>query len=258
MSPFCAQAYHYLRHFPIGEEGLSPAPQEFDDPKDKGSVFRFNPDFVLFRDGFEIRVLDGEHALKTRTAWLIERMYASRGLQAYRPTADVDERLTTIVACCGEHLVGTMTLGVDTGTGLMADTLYQKEVDAVRRKGGRVCEITRLAMDPEKGSQEALAGMVQILYILVSMVHKTSDIFIEVHPRHAGYYQRLLGYELVGQERTCPRVGAPAVLLHLCAKKLDMLVKRFAGNADSSARSFYRLFPTPAALSELHRALLSS
>lgn len=258
MHPMRAQIDSYLSHYPIDADERLPVEREFDDPKDRGSVFRFNPDFVLFRDGFEVRVVDGEHALKTQTAWLIERMYASRGLHAYRPAADVDERLTTIVACRGEHLVGTMTLGIDTGTGLMADTLYSKEINAIRRKGGRVCEITRLAMDPEKGSQEALAGMVQILYILVSMVHKTTDIFIEVHPRHAGYYQRLLGYELIGPERTCPRVGAPAVLLHLCGRKLDSLVRRFAGNADNTTRSFYRLFPTPAALSELHRALLNS
>ncbi|MBS0510305.1 MAG: hypothetical protein JSR42_03840 [Proteobacteria bacterium] len=256
MSPSRTSPPAFPAHLSFGEDRAQ-ARREFDDPKDKGGLFRFNPDFVLFRHGFEIRIVDGEHALKTQTAWLIERMYVSRGLQAYRPAPDIDERLTTIVASRGEHLVGTMTLGVDTGTGLLADTLYKKEIDAVRRRGGKVCEITRLAMDPERGSQEALAGMVQILYILVSMVHKTTDIFIEVHPRHAGYYQRLLGYELVGQERTCPRVGAPAVLLHLCGKKLDALVQRFAGGADSTTRSFYRLFPTPSVLTELHRALLS-
>ena len=41
-----------------------------------------------------------------------------------------------------------------------------------------------------------------------------SDAVIEVNPRHARYYQQRLGFEKIGNLRQCPRVNAPAVLLH--------------------------------------------
>lgn len=216
-----------------------------------------NPEFVLIRDGYHVRIVDGAHALKTQTARLIERMYASRGLWAYGDDDDPAESQTTIVATRKDRLVATLTLGLDTERGLRADTLYHHEIETVRKAGGRACEITRLAMDPEHGSREALAGMFQILYVLARMIHEVTDVFIEVHPRHVGFYQRLLGYRVAGPERVCPRVGgAPAVLLHLSQKKLDHILSLPSEQRGLSSRSFYRLFPTAAELHSLRTELV--
>lgn len=72
-----------------------------------------------------------------------------------------------------------------------------------------------MAIDSGLDSHDALAGLLQALYALARMPQRMMDIFIEVHPRHANFYQRVFGYRRIGQEKICPRVGATAVLLHL-------------------------------------------
>ena len=218
---------------------------------------RLNPDFKLIRNGYEIRIANGIEALKRNTARLIERMYSSRGLFPYGQGESLDERNITVVACKGDCAIATLTLCLDVGAGLLADTLYRDEINAARIAGSRVCEITRLAMDPEHSSHETLAGMMQVLYVLARLTHQVTDVFIEVHPRHAGFYRRLLGYRMAGPERICPRVGAPAVLMHLCQHQLDTLIDKHAGRTDDDSRSFYRLFPKRSELEEIQRSLTS-
>ena len=43
--------------------------------------------------------------------------------------------------------------------------------------------------------------------------HSFDYVVIEVNPRHVRYYERMLGFEVIGPERMNPRVEAPAVLL---------------------------------------------
>ena len=52
-----------------------------------------------------------------------------------------------------------------------------------------MCESTRLAIDSGLDSHDALAGLLQALYAVARM----TDIFIEVPPRHASFYQRVFG-----------------------------------------------------------------
>jgi hypothetical protein len=217
---------------------------------------RLNPGFSLVRDGYRILIADDSHAFKSRIARLVERMYVSRGLMSYHREIEPDHRQTTIVACRDDHPFATLTLGLETEDGLMADALYKAEVDSVRDKGGRVCEVSRLAMDPDHGSQEVFGAMVQVLYVLVRMVHRLTDIFIEVHPRHAPFYKRLLGCSVAGPERTCPRVGAPAVLMHLPGTTIDALFSD-PGAREHATRSLYRSFAAPAELFSLHRQLVA-
>ncbi|QDF98683.1 hypothetical protein CJ010_20140 [Azoarcus sp. DD4] len=219
---------------------------------------QLNPDFALIRDGYHIRIADGIDALERRIPQLIERMYSSRGLRTYHAELVRCATRTTIAACRGDHLVATLTLGLDSADGLMADTLYRDEIDAFRLAGGRVCEVTRLAMDPEHSSPEVMAAMFQLVYVLARMVHRMTDLFIEVHPRHAGFYRRMLGYTVAGPERICPRVGAPAVLMHMSQQEVDELIALHAGQPDSTARSLYRLFAPPAALIALQHSLIGA
>lgn len=248
------RSHHVLALFPGAS--LNPAPVwKSQHPADS---FRLNPDFRLIRDGYELRIANGTEALKRNTARLIERMYSSRGLFPYGQGESLDERDITVAACKGDHAVATLTLCLDADKGLLADTLYRAEIDAARENGGQVCEITRLAMDPEHSSHEALAGMMQILYIIARLTYRVTDVFIEVHPRHAGFYRRLLGYQMVGPETICPRVGAPAVLMHLCQQRLDHLIDTHAGRSDDDSRSFYRMFQKRAELEALQRSLVAS
>ena len=250
-----SRSHHVLALFPATRDQSPAATRR---PQHGAGALQLNPDFKLVRDGYEIRIANGIDALRRNTARLIERMYASRGLFPYGQGENLDGRNVTVAACKGDQAIATLTLCLDVGAGLLADTLYRAEIDAARGKGGRVCEITRLAMDPEHSSHDTLAGMMQVLYVVARLTYHVTDIFIEVHPRHAGFYQRLLGYHMVGTEKICPRVSAPAVLMHLCQHRLDHLIDTHAGRSDDDSRSFYRMFHTRTELEALQRSLVTS
>ncbi|PTD96751.1 long-chain N-acyl amino acid synthase [Pseudothauera lacus] len=194
--------------------------------------------FRLLGKDYSIRFADHCELLRTRTSELVERLYAHRGLYASHAHATAQTGQTTLAACdSGGEVFGTLTLGLDGATGLLAESLYGPQIDAVRRAGGRVCEVTRLAMDPARSSNEAIARLFHLTFILARLVHGMTDLFIEVHPRHSAFYRRMLGYREAGPECICPRVGAPAVLLHLPLHDAEQRIR-----ARGSDRSLYRLF----------------
>ena len=198
----------------------------------------FGQHFSLDCNGYQIRLADHSDTFRTRISLLIEKLYAYRGLHATHADLPVRGGQTTLVACRDEdHVFGTVTLGLDSPDGLLADALYRPQIDQVRSAGGRVCEVTRLAVDPEFGSSLLMAQFFHLVFILARLVHGMTDLFAEVHPRHSSYYQRMLGYRVAGPERVCPRVGAPAVLLHIPLAEAERLIRE-----GGSQRSLYRSF----------------
>src|SRR5690606_13342103 len=64
-------------------------------------------------------------------------------------------------------------------------------------------------------SPEALFDLMRFAYHF-GRYHGDTDMIIGVHPRHARFYQRLIGFDLIGPEREYGLVrGHPAVLLRL-------------------------------------------
>ncbi|MDG3065939.1 hypothetical protein ACFQ4M_05100 [Thauera mechernichensis] len=210
------------------------------------------------QNGFQIRIANGCDDLKRQSSRLVERMYSARGLFPYGMHAELDRRDITVVALREGHAVATLTLRMDLGSGLLADTLYSNEIDAVRKTGGKVCEITRLAIDPDLGSHDALAGLLQALYVLAKLTQRMSDVFIEVHPRHARFYQRIFGYRVAGPERVCPRVGAAAVLLHLSHRQFERALARHDDEAGRPPPRATRLLPSETTLQDLLAGLKRS
>ena len=228
-----------------------PASTEADDILNKLHGLAFE------RNGHQIRIANGCDALKRQTAKLIERMYSARGLFPYGMHAEIDRRDITVVALHGEQAVATATIRLDYGSGLLADTLYSKEIDAVREIGGRVCEVTQLAIDPAVGAHNALAGLLQALYVVARLTQRMTDLFIEVHPRHANFYQRVFGFRRIGVERICPRVGAPAVLLHLSQAEFERALVRHERLEDRLNSRVSRLLPRKSHAQELIEGLFT-
>jgi hypothetical protein len=108
--------------------------------------------------------------------------------------------------------------------------------------GRKLCEVSRLAVDPQYGSKEVLASLFHLAYIYLRIIHKATDVLVEVNPRHAGFYRRMLGFCQVGEVHTCPRVNAPAVLLHLELAYMDTQIAKHAGFRDTTERSLYPYF----------------
>jgi hypothetical protein len=221
-------------------------------------VTLIHPEFALTRNGYHIRAMPTQGLLRSNVEQLIQRMYARRGLSTDQPVASMGQPgQTTLVACNGDLAFGTLTVGVDMGSGLLADTLYRPQIDAARGNGARVCEVTRLAMDPKLSTPEAMATIFHLGFIVARLLHGMTDSFIEVHPRHTGYYRRMLGYRVAGPHLICPRVGAPAVLMHLPLAHAEQQAMRYGGTGHARARNLYRLFFSPTEQQSVLRALSS-
>jgi hypothetical protein len=170
-------------------------------------------------------------------------MYGRRGYSI--PTTGLDSadciRRLTLEACYKNRTVGTLTVNLDSGDGLYAEQLYADEIRALRGTGATVCEFTRLALDGEDCSKEALACLFHLGFIFAHRIHQASDLLIEVNPRHALFYRRKLGFEQIGTEKLCPRVDAPAVLLHKPLGVLAEELLRWGGLRVPHNKSFYAL-----------------
>jgi hypothetical protein len=154
---------------------------------------------ILFeRSDFQFRFAS-DHGRRNGSSALIQRMYAWRGYKCDgQSRADAADEVT-LQACRNEHVFGTLTVRFDTAEGLAADALYRAEIDAFRRNGAEVCELTRLAVDPEYGSKEVLGALFHLAYIQFAIMRAQSDIFIEVNPRHVAFYRRMLHFRQVGE-----------------------------------------------------------
>ena len=127
------------------------------------------------------------------------------------------------------RIIGTLTLGLDSSMGLLVDQLYKDEIDRLRQTKCLVCEFTKLAVDQASYSQRVIAALFHLAYIYAHKIHGTTDLVIEVNPRHVIFYQRMLGFSQLGEERMCPRVNAPAVLLRLASEFISAQTGQYGG-----------------------------
>lgn len=175
-------------------------------------------------------------------AILLRKRYAWRGYAAGSGTADAADRLTLCAETDGA-LVGTMSLWFDRHGALPADELYGERLAVLRRQGRRLCEPSRLAIDPGM-SKRVFAALIHVSYVYAHHLQGYSDYVIEVNPRHVAFYKRMLGFGELGGERACSRVGAPAVLLRLPLEHMGAQIRQWGGQtgAGSGEKSFYPYF----------------
>lgn len=202
----------------------------------------FTPDNILLeRRDFHIRVADTQDRQQQASA-LMNQMYAWRGYRLAEPEPQSTGNRATLQACQGKETLGTLTLAIDSARGLLADALYREEIDALRMRGGVVCELTGFAVRAGLGSNELLASLFHLLHIFGHRLHRATDAVIEVNPRHALYYERLLGFRQIGDRRICGRVDAPAVLLHIETDFVEEQIVRHTDNQRRAGRSLYPYF----------------
>jgi hypothetical protein len=197
---------------------------------------------LVERSDFQVRLAD-DRGRRNKSSMLINRRYSWRGYKN-DPANDFSPAANhiTLQATRGEAVFGTLSLGFDSAAGLAADTLYKAEIDRYRGPGACVCELTRLAIDPEHGSKEVLGALFHLAYIFGNLLGPSTDVFIEVNPRHVVFYKRMLHFRQVGECRMCERVNAPAVLLHLDVAHVADQISRYGGTRDPSQRSLYPYF----------------
>lgn len=199
-------------------------------------------DVAINEKSFGIRVADTD-AGRSKASLLINKMYAWRGYTGTHRLEDDPNRITLSASDHGD-VVGTVTLGIDSPIGLLADEIFKDEIDRFRANGAKVCEITKLAFDPTVRSKMALASLFHILFIYGRRMHKCTDVFIEVNPRHRRFYESMLGFTRLGELRTNPRVNAPAWLLWNNLDHVQEQIERFGGtsNHPGNERSLFPYF----------------
>lgn len=193
------------------------------------------------KEEFKVRLATTEDR-RFSASLLIEKMYSWRGYGS--DALGQDPNKITLVAYLQDKVVGTLTLGLDSPKGMVVDELYKREADLLRAEGRNPCDITRLAIDQDIKSKSVLAALFHLSFIYGHNFHQGTDFLIEVNPRHTLFYERMLGFVQYGEERVCPRVNAPAVLLRLDLTHADKQILKYGGTGSAvpGVKSIYPFF----------------
>lgn len=126
----------------------------------------------------------------------------------------VGPNTAVILGCLGPLPVGTISAYTDGPQGLPLDQVYLTEINALRRSGRRLMEVGLFADRREHINRAAdgLFALMRFSYFF-GFPMECDDIVIGVHPRHAPFYMRLLGFERIGAVRSYPTVKDHAVVL---------------------------------------------
>jgi hypothetical protein len=127
------------------------------------------------------------------------------------------------VAIVAERVVCTMTLIGDGELGIPMESIYPAEVLQRRRKNLYIGEVSCLAFESFPLSRFMLIFM-QLTRLMAqnARCYGMDQFVIAVHPQHARFYQRFMGFEQVGPLKTYPSVRhAPAVACCLDFAAID-------------------------------------
>ena len=190
---------------------------------------------------FKIRLADTEDG-RNSASLLISKMYATRGYNVAK--MEKDPNRVTIAASDNGNVIGTVTLGLDSAKGILADEIFGDYTGRYRARGARLCEITKLAFDPQVKSKMALASLFHILFIYARYVYFCTDVLIEVNPRHRRFYQTMLDFSDQSEMRHNTRVDAPAYLMWLGVDHMAEQIKKLGGTSShpGTERSLYPYF----------------
>jgi len=180
-------------------------------------------------------------ALHSSANSLLSRRYDWRGYGAVSLPAVGNDSHLSLAATQEGTTIGTMSVGFDGPDRMNSDAVFAPELDFLRDTGRRLCEFTKLAIDPLIGSKRVLAGLFHVAYIMAFRLRDIDTLVMEVNPRHVRYYQRMLGADVIGDERLNVKVNAPAVLLSLEFTHVRDQIERFAGRPELAIteRSLY-------------------
>lgn len=191
---------------------------------------------------FKIRLAQTE-ASHSAATMLVQQRYAWRGYQASEIKKQPNR--ITLLTYLEANIVGSLNIGYDSPAGLCADERYRPEIDAMRAQGLNVGEITKLAVNEKTGNKQVLAGMINIAY-LYGLIHGVTDAVIEVTPRHKPFYQRMLDFQQIADERFYASSNTDVVLMHIPLSHISERIQAVGGTgAKSNDRSIYPYFFPP-------------
>ncbi|MES1981061.1 MAG: GNAT family N-acetyltransferase [Pseudomonadota bacterium] len=199
-------------------------------------------DLSVEQKSFKIRLADTEEG-RNSASMLIDKMYSWRGYAGNHKIQQDPNRIT-LTASDQATVIGTITLSIDSPIGILADEIFKDQIDVYRNRGGKVCELIKLAFDPNIRSKMAMASLFHVAFIYGRYLHKCTDVFIEVNPRHRRFYERMLGFARQGDSKTNPRVNAPAFLLWVNLDHVEQQIEKLGGTSShpGTEKSLYPYF----------------
>ena len=199
-------------------------------------------DLTVDQKSFAIRLADTDEG-RNSASMLINKMYSWRGYTGSHDLHESPNRIT-LTASDKNAAIGTITLSIDSPIGILADEVFKEQVDMRRNLGGKVCELIKLAFDPNIRSKLVMASLFHVAYIYGRYIHKCTDVFIEVNPRHRRFYETMLGFKRLGERKINPRVNAPAFLLWVDVEYVAQQIQEMGGTSShpGTGRSLYPYF----------------
>lgn len=113
--------------------------------------------------------------------------------------------------------ISTMSLVHDGELGLPMESIYPEEIRRRRAAGVHLAEVSCLA-DRRSGDRRFLGVFCDLARLMAQSARyqQADQLLITVHPRHAGFYRRYLGFRVIGSRRDYDLVGGnPALPLCL-------------------------------------------
>lgn len=149
------------------------------------------------------------------SAWrLVYQVYLRQGLIGANPDrvhthAEVLHGGTAVILEKGASAItATISSYADGPTGLPMDASCPAAMAQLRGEGRRLAEIGLLADAARPGTRSAASLLKLMRYGVFHAVHiGASDIVIGVHPHHAPFYRRMLGFEDFAAPTRCARVN---------------------------------------------------
>ncbi|HET7370548.1 MAG TPA: hypothetical protein VFK45_06895 [Gammaproteobacteria bacterium] len=121
-----------------------------------------------------------------------------------------------------DRVTSTMTMLADGDEGLSLDSVYRRELTALRTNGRRLLEVGQLVADSTANVGRDMNTLFELMKwgVYYALHLDVSDIVIGVHPHHARFYSRCFAFEQFGPEKVYPAVrNKPVVLLRLRVKE---------------------------------------
>ena len=122
-----------------------------------------------------------------------------------------------ICGCIGPLIVSTLTATADSQAGLRLDRVYPQQLGQLRREDRRLLEVGFFA-DRRTHFDRCIEALFHLSrYALHYAVYcQLTDILVGVHPRHSMFYERSLGFQILGDASSHPDYNdQPVVLLHI-------------------------------------------
>lgn len=146
---------------------------------------------------------------------LLQQRYAEAGLSsAQGPTMRVLPyhlwpETQMMIACQHDKVIGSISLTRDGNReGVPMESTYGDTIRSLRAQGYRLGEVCSLSVDsPQRVSSGELFGQLTRLMMFHARHVDLDYIVAVVHPRHAKFYQRAMGFKTIGGLTRYQQVG---------------------------------------------------